>query len=187
MQENVIPYSEFYKSFCDKYQNKIVPLVQKYETERVIRLIIASIIFLTLFVLASIIMFLAFTDKSSGKLAELAGYIYVAAFLFWYWVKKKFENSIKTKIMPFVCSCFENMHWSSKEYYQGELFTQAGVVSKFNSCTYDDIFTGMYKDVNFEIIEAEYVSGSGKYRSTVFKGVVVKIDLNKPFNSHTVI
>ena len=187
MQKKGTSYSLYRRKFFDKYKNQIVPLVRKYETMRKTRLMMASILFLVLFVLASFILYLVLTNKINGKNSEIAGYLYLGAFASCYFVKKKFENSIKTKIMPSICSCFENMSWSCDLYEQGELFSQAGVVPKFNSSTYDDVFTGVYKDVNYEIVEAGYVAGSGKYRSVVFDGVIVKIDLNKPFKSHTVI
>lgn len=187
MKEKGTSYSEFYKNFCEKYKKEIVPTVKIYEKSRKTKLINASILSSVFFVLGTFLVFVAFNEKTPGRLIELIFYLYLLSFLSWYWIKKNFEKSIKKKIMPAVCSCFENMNWSCEVYHQGNLFTEAGVVPKFNYSKYDDIFKGLYKDINYEIVEAKYIIGSRKHRTTVFEGVVVKIDLNKTFNSHTVI
>lgn len=57
----------------------------------------------------------------------------------------------------------------------------------FSSVATDDSFEGIYKGINFKIIETEFISRSGKHRSTVFKGSWMIIKSNKQFNSHTII
>ncbi len=57
----------------------------------------------------------------------------------------------------------------------------------FRSVTTDDSFEGIYKGVNFKIIETEFTSGRGEDRTTPFKGCWMIIKSNKQFNSHTII
>ena len=90
--------------------------------------------------------------------------------------------------MPIVCSCFDNLHWNEGFYQDSYLILDSNLVSNFNQETYDDIFTGSFKDVNFEIIEANFKYKDTKdNKITVFQGVIVKLDMNKKFNGHTVI
>ena len=53
------------------------------------------------------------------------------------------------------------------------------LIPTYDSKIYDDIFYGKYKDVNYEIIESEFIKKAGRYSLTVFKGVIVKLDMNK--------
>ena len=89
--------------------------------------------------------------------------------------------------MPTVCSCFGNMKWTCEKYSGGKVFSSSCVIPEYESEEYDDIFYGSYKDVGIEIVEPEYDVGSGKNRRTVFDGVIIKLNMNKNFTSHTVV
>jgi len=191
MAEETKSYSQMRKEFYEKYTNKIAPIIQRHENERKNKLRLAIILSTLAFIVASALLFLAFThgglSKDNEGIFKLACMIYALSYFAWFWIKKSFENSIKERIMPTVCSCFGNMKWKQGEYSGGEVFLESYVVPKFTSEEYDDIFNGSYRDVNIEIVEPEYDIGSGKNRRTVFNGVIVKLDMNKPFTSHTVI
>lgn len=174
----VTNYSQMRKDFYEKYQQKILPIVRKYDEERKKKLAIA-IISAVLFSILGIFLLNYSLDASL--------FSFGLAFGIWYMIKKSFESKIKEKIMPTVCSCFENLTWSEFSYVGEEVFKASGVVPHFSSKSYDDIFKGSHRDVNMEIIESEFEVGSGKNRRTVFKGVIVKLDMNKNFTSHTVI
>ena len=192
MANNENLYRQMRRDFVGKYRNKIVPFVQKYENKRKLKLLLAIIASGSLFVLGSLLLCFAFlhggiAEKSNGGLLKLSTGLYVLSYFSWLWIKKDFENSIKEKIMPTVCSCFGNMKWSCNYYNDDGLFLSSCVVPNFTSKSYDDIFKGSYKDVKIEIAEAEYEIGSGKSRRIVFDGVIVKLNMNKNFISHTVI
>jgi len=188
-------YSQIRKEFYDKYKNIIVPKVRVYDNKRKIRLIIAAIGSSILFLLGIFTLLFLFladdvrndSDAQEGLLKG-AGLFFFLSWLFWFTLKKGFENKIKEKIMPIVCSCFNNLKWKQDNYFANEtLFVHSGVISNFTSSEYDDIFYGSYKDVNFEIIESEYWRKSGKHSYKIFDGVIVKLDMNKRFTSHTII
>lgn len=185
-------YSEIRREFYEKYQKIIVPAVKKFDRERKIRLvyaIIGSSIFSMIGVLyLSTAIFSTNSDSEAweGAIKGCIFFIFLA-WLVWYSIKKAFENKIKEKIMPIVCSCFNNLRWNNDSYRYGQVFKTSGVVPNFTGEGYDDIFYGKHKDVNIEIVESEFDVGSGKNRRIVFKGVVIKLDMNKKFTSHTVI
>lgn len=191
MTEKTTSYSQMRRDFYEKYTNKIVPLVQRHENSRKVRLVIAILSSILLIILGSFLIYIAYIDgsitKGNNGILKLALFFYVLSYFVWCWIKKRFENTIKEKIMPTVCSCFGNMKWTHSNYSGGKVFSTSFVIPQFTSEKYDDIFKGSYKDVNIEIIEPEYEIGSGKHRRTVFTGVIVKLDMNKPFTSHTVI
>ena len=192
MREEIESYIKMREEFYRKYTGKIIPLVRRYENSRKTKLVIAIILSVSLACIASFLMYLALTSpdtssKSDEGIMKFSLMIYCLSYFSWYWIKKSFENSIKEKIMPTICGCFGDMSWSHDLYNGGEIFSSSRVVSDFTSESYDDIFTGSYKDVGIEIIESEFEIGSGKNRRTVFKGVIVKLEMNKSFTGHTVI
>ena len=89
--------------------------------------------------------------------------------------------------MRFVVKCFgDSVRWGHF-YGNHELFKEAGAIPYYERVADDDVFFGVYKGVNYHIVESEYEKGSGKSRTTTFKGVVIKLDMNKEFSSHTVV
>ena len=191
-ENNTKSYSQMRKEFYQKYKNKIVPLVQKYESSRKTKLLLAILASGSLFILASLLVYVAFInggilERNNNGAVKLAILVYAFSYFAWFWIKKSFENKIKEKIMPTVCGCFGDMKWSHEIYTDGKIFSESCVVPTFTSEEYDDIFKGSYKDVHIEIVESEFDVGSGKSRRTVFNGVIIKLDMNKHFTSHTVV
>ena len=187
MFEN-ITYPEMWNEFYTKYHTQIVPCVRKYDQERKNKLILASILS-TFFALAGVlIIILVKLDGGTGEDAFTpASFLFGSSYFAWFVIKKNFERKIKNKIMRTVCSCFEKLTWSKSRYIGGKVFEKSGVVPHFTSEIYDDIFAGFHKGVHMEIVESEFKVRRGKYEGTVFKGVVIKLDMNKAFTSHTII
>ena len=184
-------YSQIRNEFYEKYRTKIVPRVLCFEKERKTKLVIATIIASILTLIGLIIIFYIFLNELSGdaseSLTKLAFILIGLACGAWYTIKRNFESKIKEKIMPIVCSCFDNLTWSEFLCDDGSIIKDSGVVPNFTGEDYDDIFTGSHRDVRIKIIESEFEIGSGKNRRTVFKGAIVRLDMNKNFSSHTVI
>ena len=193
MNKEVKSYSQMRNEFYEKYRKEILPVVSKFDAERKSKLskAIVSASILSLLGIAILLgMYLNAKNLSSDSaegLFKLAMTLFVIAVASWFIIKKDFENKIKSKIMPTVCSCFGDLEWSVGGYSNGDIHVSSGVVPKYTSASYDDIFRGSHKDVAFEIVEADYDVGSGKSRQNVFDGVIVRIEMNKHFSGHTVI
>jgi len=191
METEETNYSQIRRDFYTKYKKELVPFLICFEKRRKSKLALA----LTAVILCTLVsLFLIFFISTAGNTAEenkgigkLAIFIFVVGLLVWSFIKKGFENSIKKQIMPTICKLFGNMVWSSDFYEGAEVFQKSCVIPSYTSSTFDDIFTGVWKNVKFDIVESEYEIGSGKSRHTVFKGVVIKLAMNKSFISHTVI
>lgn len=183
-----VELQEFRKNYYSKYQGYLVPVLKKFESERVRSLIFAIILTIVLCLIGAFILYVGFTSEGNNKgTVKLGGFIFLVGCGMYYMFKKGFEGKIKALIMGEVCKCFGNMKWY--ESYQGNhrLFSDAGVVPAYTSVEDDDVFIGSYKDVNVLIAESEYGRSSGRNNNTVFKGVVIKLDMNKAFSSHTIV
>lgn len=191
MAEQNKSYSQMRKEFYTSYKEEIAPFVKKFDGERKKKLVFA-IIGSTFFCILGIVSLLALFingagNHDSGSSLKSAVFMFGLGWFTWFSIKKSFENSIKEQIMPKLCKCYGKMKWSEGSYQKGRVFEKSCVIPQYTSDEYDDIFTGIHKDVAFEIVESEYIRGSGKNQRTVFKGVIVKLAMNKNFISHTVI
>ena len=178
-------YSHMRKEFYEIYRNKIVPTVKKYKFIRVKELKETIFISVLLMFIGIIILFFAYkcshrTDTSLVGVWGLLCCLYSIGMIFRF--KKCFENKIKNNIMNEICKCFGNLEWSGNSYKNGNIFADSNVIPNFKSEYYDDVFQGYYKDVTIDIVEASYSD-----KGNVFKGVIVKLDMNKHFTGHTVI
>lgn len=191
MAEQAKTYPQMRREFYEKYQKKIVPRVKMFDNNRKIQLFWAVVSSSLLSILGCLCIFSIFYYHLSGDSLEGAlksvAFFFSAAWLAWFTIKKSFEKNIKSKIMPTVCSCFDDLTWNEGEYYGDNIFIDSCAVPEFTSSTYDDIFNGSYKNVSMDIVEAEYTRGSGKNKTTVFNGVIIKLAMNKTFKGHTVI
>ena len=181
--------NEFKMSFYEKYHTVLVPAIKNFENERKWKLFWA--IFWTVVLISAGIAYFWFIIKYNIKSskAQDPGFMLLILGISAYWIfKKKFEVSIKLKIMHVVSSCFGNMVWSlSYPSRKAEKFVEAGLFSSFTKMIVDDRFSGTYKDVPIDIVEAEFDYGSGRRRTTVFKGLCIKLDMNKNFKGHTLL
>ncbi len=182
---------------AEKYKKEILPILAQFEQERlkkrrlVKNINTANIAIIVVFIILGIFVF------KSLDISFLIG-INVLIMLICKMIKKSFENKIKEKIMPSLCSCFDDLKWSTYgEYLPDERLIVLSELFKTNSTStfsYDDIFQGSWANVPFEIIELESrthkasVSSSRRTSSKIqFRGVIVKFKIDKKFKSKTVI
>ena len=177
---------EFRRNYYNTYQNYLVPVLNKFETERKRSLALAIILAIVLCIVGAFIAYVGFKNSEKGT-AKFGGLIFCIGCGMYYMFKKGFEGKIKSQIMGEVCKCFGNMRWY--DFYNGNhrFFSEAGAVPAYTDVEDDDVFIGTYKDVNILIAESEYETGRGNNSNTVFKGVVIKLDMNKKFSGHTVV
>ncbi|MBQ7450739.1 DUF3137 domain-containing protein [bacterium] len=184
-------YQDIRANFENKYTNVVVPKILPLEKERkktrktsFIIMAAMIIIGIMLFCLSSKLIYLRFF----GLLFILFSFAVRAI------TGKKFENKLKTLIMPYVCECFPNLKWTyatDDMLKETDIFKKSGLLSDFNNSSYDDCFIGKYNGVGFEIREfnATKETGFGKDKKTIsiFDGVIVILDMNKNFKGNTVL
>ncbi len=179
-------YSQMRKEFQEAFFKKISPGLSKYESERLRQFGYTRAVKIAALI---IILVLVFLTKQID--IGLILFICCIAGAVCFGLKKKFENEIKQKIMPYVCKCLGDLKWKYAQCSFEQLLCKSGIIDRYNRVSYDDSFTGIYKDINYEICETSfyYTTGTGKNSSTrtVFKGVMIKLDMNKSFTGNTVI
>ena len=179
-------YSQMRKEFQEAFFKKISPGLSKYESERLRQFGYTRAVKIAALI---IILVLVFLTKQIDIGLILCICCIAGAVCFG--LKKKFENEIKQKIMPYVCKCLGDLKWKYAQCSFEQLLCKSGIIDRYNRVSYDDSFTGIYKDINYEICETSfyYKTGTGKNSSTrtVFKGVMIKLDMNKSFTGNTVI
>lgn len=179
-------YSQMRKEFQEAFFKKISPGLSKYESERLRQFGYTRAVKIAALI---IILVLVFLTKQID--IGLILFICCIAGAVCFGLKKKFENEIKQKIMPYVCKCLGDLKWKYAQCSFEQLLCKSGIIDRYNRVSYDDSFTGIYKNINYEICETSfyYTTGTGKNSSTrtVFKGVMIKLDMNKSFTGNTVI
>lgn len=183
-------YKKFKLDFQDKYFKVIKPKLAYYEEKRlngqkewkkklqILLLIFIPLVVLCLFTFSQLAFFVGFLGFVIGCFMRAS-------------ISGKINCEMKQNFMPIVCDCFENLRWTNERPARVSEFHEIGLVDYYNRTSFDDIFFGNYKDVNFKIIEADlkYERNSGKNRTvtTILDGIILKIESKKCFNSHTLI
>ena len=183
-------YAQMRREFQDKFQNELSPFLRKYEERRKKLLSTNKIMYFVAVAVAVLLWFVG---------GPIIGFIiYVVA----NHKRKEFETEIKKRVMPVICSCLGDIKWQNAVDYYREMFeekiwtgavgdymhvSETGLLGYFSLVKYDDMFSGNFKNVDFQIVESHYVVQSSKRTRTVFKGIIVKVDMNKNFTGNTVV
>ena len=128
-----------------------------------------------------------FKKTDPGDLIQIPFLIGSLIFCLRYKIRKDFEKKVKKGIISSFLAFFGDFKWSSTESITKQEIEASKVVGNFTSLSKDDYFEGIHKGLRVIISEVKLVRGSGKNRVQIFEGIFVKIDLNKKFNSHTII
>ena len=204
-------YLQMRRKFKDNFTKNIVPFLSKMEFERKKQLVIAIIITLIFLIIGLVCLYGFFKYWSmttnairpyhSGRYNP-GTYIlfpmslcFILPFFIWRNMKKSFEAKLKKKIMPVVCSSFDNLNWSHAYYPDGLFLSSSCAVPNFDSESYDDVFQCTHKNVKLDIVEALYSVRVERYGSRsryytfdeIFDGIVLRINMNKKFKGKTVV
>ncbi len=107
------------------------------------------------------------------------------------------ESQIKKAVMPIFCEMFKNLKWCYGTYQNRiQIFNSKVIPVGFDyekGYDLDDIFYGVIDDVRFEIIElkvpllSNIMSNNIPKEQEMISSVVLKININKKFNNHTLV
>ena len=195
-------YTQMRNEFQNKLFTQIFPKIRHFEKERKSKKIIAiigTILFTIpgLFFLAIAIICID-SRMTYDVCLTIAVLLLGGAMSTIPFVKKHFENKIKEKIMPLICSCFDNISWQQgspdcmldMEPDINDIIYDSKLIM-FDKSEYDDVFVGVHNDVKYGILEGEFSrivnTRKGKSNERVFNGVVIKLKMNKNFSGNTVI
>lgn len=181
---------DFKKNFAKIYKSDVAPQLKYIEFERQTVKKKATL-YATIFI-------------AIGAVAGLAGYlmqkewwfvgavIAIIGFTIYSIMGKKFENKLKSYVMPLLMKAFGNFEWTLKERIDTNEIENSQIFERFSTRTSDDNFFGTYRGVPVEISESELTyrdrGADGKsHTRTRFKGVFISIEVSKHFTGHTIV
>jgi len=105
---------------------------------------------------------------------------------------RKYKSDVKKQIFPNIFSFFgEGYSYSEDCRFAMSKYDRSDLLPRYNREHKEDYIKGLYKSVGFELFETtlKLVTGSGKNRRTrtVFKGVFIKLTMNKGFKGRTIV
>ena len=197
MSEEAKSYNQMRDDFFTTFKKQCLPILKGMETERK-KLYFCFIILLPLAIISFILMFFAFFTKEESLIPFIPIMIIftTVVFIIYKFLTKNFENKVKSRIMPTLCEAIGNINWRQNPPISHDLYINSYILyRKFDKVEVDDVFNGSYKGINYNIVEACYSkkeirhtkNGTKTEYVTIFNGLLITLDMNKKFNSHTVI
>lgn len=187
---------DFKSNFAQVYHKSVVPMLAPYETERINIKRKAKLLMLVVFILF-VILGLSYLGILGERFQRPPVYIlFMVPIMFsvfcYSMMTKNFENKLKSAIMPNLMKAFGNFVWTTGCLIDKQTVKDTKIFSRFDHKDNDDNFYGTYKGLTININETElyYYRKDSKDRlkkEIEFKGVLVEIDVKKPFKGHTVI
>lgn len=175
---------KFKQQYSEIFHNKVLPIISQYDDERKKRLN-GAIIACVVLIILGIYLFFAVPGRVAG---DASGLCIVGAIALWALLKKSFENKIKRKIMPLLMPAFNGFYWQETPPVTHEEICNVNIFPNAKNLvhSFDDCFVGKYRNVSVNLSECNYETG-GKHSRTIFKGVVIKLKMNKKFDGVTII
>lgn len=190
-QDPVIP-----PDFRERYQTLIVPHLLAFEEHRVSALhSIRKRLFIALpvcGVIAALIAYFYWCCSGSGDSSDVPlnlGFAAMAGVLFWVFAaQRQYVGKIKTTIFPIIFGHFgPQFSYSKNGTMPMSELKHFGIIPDHTDSILSDFVRGSHREVPIEIEQAKLTSGSGKDKSVVFEGLLVRLSVHKNFKGRTVI
>ena len=195
--------------FSEVFQERIAPRLSKLENERQAVLVVAKRhAALALGTGAGLgLLFVLFGSGSDGLAGALVGFGVplafgaVAALLLWKRQAARWNGSAAREVMPVVCDFLGDLK-HDRDAVKGfplERMQKLGVIRRFSRAKVNDRLEGTYRDVPFEIVEAELINDKRESTSgtdepnnhsspkTQFKGLLMRVDVPDPIKARILI
>lgn len=181
--------------FSPHYDTHIRPHVETFEAKRIaalevlqkrLRIGIAAaivIIILTIFGLITI----------QNEFPFIVGFMGLSSIALWCYAPiGNYKTAVKEKIFPHVFSFYgDDYLYQPQGLLSASALEPSGIIPHYTKEYTEDYIKGTHNDVILELTEARMTktSGSGKSRRTVtvFKGVFVRLSMNKNFAGKTIV
>ncbi len=185
-----IETGEHEKGFATHFKQKIAPLLEGIEANRLVqyasykRRLVMSIPLGIVFIIIGVTL-TGLTGDDDGVFAQIGIGCALALSL---WVSapvRKYKQDVKTKFMPVICEFFGTMNFTLtgastvENTYRGEIFPS------HTRCETEDFIEGLYKQVKVKMHETKLTQKNGKHTVTVFNGFVLELEFPKQFKGKT--
>ena len=176
------------------YNNKILKLLDRYERDRKILLKKAHPLAITYFLCGVLgaVFFYYSGYKESCLYMTICLFVAVLVPIFHYMNRdENFKESLKYSVLNSILSLFGQLYWTNDEIISAEEIRSLEMAPFFKHKLDDDSIVGQCNGVNLSIVETclyHYVKmGKRRYQVTDFKGIIVKMSMNKRFSGFTLV
>jgi hypothetical protein len=195
------PFEEtenYEKGFTAHYNEYLIPLIERYEIQRVFALKDARkkiIIYVPVAIFVPFLcLFSWFSCGVSELVAEILIYVNIALIGFTVtYIKKSitlYQTSIKTKVFPKILNFLGNFIYDEEhDSFNNDLenYEIFDILPSYSFAECEDRISGIYKTVNIVIFEANLKRRQKNGSYSVFSGLLIKLSVNKKFSGKTVI
>ena len=197
MNEITKTYAEIQNKYMSSLRSFCFPILNKMETKR--KILYSIFIILLPLAILSIIGVIVIGIMKLEKLTLFTPFMMIfpmIVFAIYVFLTKNLEKEVKKHIMPILCKAIGDINWKQSPVISHDLYIDSKILpNTFNKVKVDDVFNGSYKGINYNIVEAQYSKKEFRHTRegrkteylTIFDGLLITLDMNKNFNSHTVI
>lgn len=187
---------DFRSNFAHVYHKSVVPMLVPFEKERLKtkqKTDMLTIVVLILFVFLGLCYYGVLGESFQRQPVYFICSLPIMFCIFYVnFLRKNFEKNLKTAIMPNLMKAFGNFVWTTGYLIDDQTIKDTKIFSNFSHRDNDDNFYGTYKGLSININETELYNyrkdSKGRLKKEIeFKGVLVEIDVKKPFKGHTII
>lgn len=116
---------------------------------------------------------------------------FIIIFLIYSWAygffASKYRLDYKNKILPAIVNFYSSCSYTEDGKILGPVLSDSNLFEKFTDHISEDYISGWYKNKKFAFSEVKLIKGSGKNRTTIFKGVLIFVEMNKKFQGKTLV
>lgn len=102
----------------------------------------------------------------------------------------KYRKTVKNDVMRLFVSFFDDFQYGGGQGLSADEMRKSRLFLPFDNAEADDCFSGTYQGVHIrvaeEILSRNIETRKGTRRQNVFRGIVVELDMNKPFKGETI-
>ncbi len=137
---------------------------------------------------AAVVLSIFYLMRHSGSKNSLLGWIFAGAAMCGWWIwdfawkpVKDHQLSLRYRLFPVIFGFIGDMRYSHG-HAPGFLDDIRRIkLVQFTHSENDDLVSGMHDGLGFEMLEARLTIGSGKNRTSVFKGLIFRFSLKTEF------
>lgn len=197
MANEIKNYTQMQQDFLSAFRRDcLIALTELEDKRKKFAILFKFLIFLNIIGVIVCFMISIFKTGTAEPIIALFTVLFLILFASTVISKKIIGSKVKKVVMPKLCNAIKNITWIPNANINHGLYKLAGIItSNYDEVEVDDTFNGNYDGVNYSIIEAVYkdiyykeVDGKREKKvDIVFNGLLIAIDMNKKFDSHTLI
>lgn len=178
------------KGFAQHFKEKIAPLLEGIEANRLAKYasfkkrLLASFPISAL-ILAAGIGLMILTEDSEGDFIKIAFVLIGVVFVWAYNPIREYKQDVKSKFMPVICEFFGSMTYALTGFSTVEGQYRGDIFPTHTRAEFEDFIEGNYKQVQVKMHESKLTQKNGKHTVTVFQGFVLELEFPKEFKGKT--